>query len=153
GGDHRFDEHLRVGQVRPRLLVVADAAELHVLVVVLLLQALEVGTGVLEDGVVLLVPVGLLQRHDGNAGGVVGQAGVLVVDAAVLLDVVFKVLNRLGDGGVVGADAVADHGGDDQRGTAGAGEFGRPAAVGGLGLFQVGDGLVGDGFHFLRVGA
>ena len=152
GLEERVDEELRVGQVGPALSVVADAAEMGVLGVGrAVLQPLEELGGVLDDRVVLAALVGLLEGHQGDAGGVVGQA--LTVDAAVLFDALFQVLQPLGDDRIVVAVAVAEQGGDDQGGDARPGGARRPAAVLALVLFEKGVALVEHGPHVLGVGA
>src|SRR5262249_32273098 len=107
-GQQSLDGKRAVGHIR-RLLallaVVAEASKFGILGIgIVELDALDEIAGFLEKVVVFAVLVGLLEGHDGNAGGVVGQE--LGVNAAVLLDLFFQVAERLRQEGLLGAVAI-----------------------------------------------
>src|SRR5262249_9489177 len=107
GSNQGLDGKGAVGHIRRFLAVVAKAAELGLLrigVSLIELDTLDEIGRFFEKVIVFAVLVGLLESHDGHAGGVIGEE--LGIDAAVLLDLFFQVGNGLGQERLLGAVAV-----------------------------------------------
>ena len=130
----RVDQEAGVRQVGPLVRAVARAAVAHAgdflvlrLVPLLLLDEL---LGVGEQLVVLAVLVGFLEADDRQRRFVVLVAAAFAVDAAVVVDELLEILERLGDDRITRRAAGSQQRRGDDRRDAGAGAGAERAVVG-----------------------
>src|SRR5208282_5037260 len=100
----------------------------------------EENASVFQNRVVLATAVGFAEGHDGDAGGVIGQA--FVIDAAVLLDALFQILQGAFNNRFPGTYAIAKKRGRNDSGDPRPGPLGREASINGLLGFEKSKGLV-----------